>query len=135
MKPSRRAWFTPDAVYTFKHALIQDAAYESLLKRRRRELHGRIADIIVSKFPGVAEQQPAVLAHHFTESENLARAAETWFKAGRQAQHQSATLEAIAHYSQAIESIRHLPYSETHAVLELDCYIGLGPLIMFAKGL
>jgi tetratricopeptide (TPR) repeat protein len=124
----------PDAVYTFKHALIQDAAYEGLLRRRRRELHGRIAKTIEDRFPSVAEQQPAVLAHHFAEADESARAAEAWFKAGRQAQHQFAAQEAIAHYSQAIASIEVLPDREAYAGLELDCYIGLGPQVLFARG-
>ena len=124
----------PDAVYTFKHALIQDAAYESLLKRRRRELHGRIARTIAGRSLGVAEQRSEVLAHHFTEAEDFARAAEYWFEAGQQAQYRSASHEAIAHYSQAIELIGNLPDQDTYTALELDCYLGLGPLVMLASG-
>src|SRR6516225_4030696 len=74
----------PDAVYLFKHALLQDAAHETLLLSRRRELHARIAAVLVERFAEVADQQPALLAHHYTEAGSTAQAVIYWGKAGRQ---------------------------------------------------
>ncbi len=124
----------PDATYSFKQELVQDAAYNRLLRGRRQHLHGRIADCLAQNLPEVSGVPPEVLAHHFTEAKDLERAAKSWFEAGRQAQYRSATHEAIAHYSQAIELIGKLSDRDAHAALELDCYLGLGPLVMRAGG-
>ena len=92
----------PEAEYRFKHALIQDAAYENLLKSRRQALHRRAAETLRDAFPDRAAAQPEVLAHHFTEA-GLGRAAIDWWgKAGDQALRRSAFQEAIAHLGKAI---------------------------------
>jgi class 3 adenylate cyclase len=75
----------PDAVYTFKHALVQDAAYDSLLRRRRRELHGKIARVIEEQFPNIGATEPELLAHHYTEGKLPEKAIPLWQKAGRRA--------------------------------------------------
>ena len=93
----------PDARYTFKHALVQDTAYESLLKSRRQILHKRIAEILREKFPDIVEAQPELLAYHFTQSGLQAPAVEYWGKAGDRALRRSAFKEAIAHLAKAIE--------------------------------
>ena len=93
----------PDARYTFKHALVQDTAYESLLKSRRQILHKRIAEILRDKFPDIVEAQPELLAYHFTQSGLQAPAVECWGKAGDRALRRSAFREAIAHLGKAIE--------------------------------
>jgi class 3 adenylate cyclase/predicted ATPase len=93
----------PDARYTFKHALVQDTAYESLLKSRRQILHKRIAEILREKFPDIVEAQPELLAYHFTQSGLEAPAIEYWGKAGDRALRRSAFKEAIAHFGKAIE--------------------------------
>jgi predicted ATPase len=93
----------PDADYRFKHALIQDAAYENLLKSRRQALHHRVARILRDKFPVMAEAEPEVLAHHFTQAGLDEAAIEWWGKAGDQALRRSAFKEAIAHLGKAIE--------------------------------
>jgi class 3 adenylate cyclase len=72
----------PDAVYTFKHALVQDAAYDSLLKARRQQLHGKIAKVIEEHFPNVEATEPELLAHHYTEAKQPAKAIPLWQKAG-----------------------------------------------------
>ena len=72
----------PEAVYSFRHALIQDAAYEALLKTRRREIHRHIADVVSQRFPDVAEAQPEILAHHYTEAGLTAEAVPYWVRAG-----------------------------------------------------
>ena len=76
----------PDATYSFKHALVQDAAYATMLKSRRRQLHASIAKVLVERFPAMAESQPEVVAHHFTEAGLASEAIGYWLKAGRLAQ-------------------------------------------------
>ena len=91
----------PQANYRFKHALIQDAAYESLLKSRRQALHGRAAEILVGQ-PERAAAEPEAIAHHFTEASLDALAIEWWGKAGDSALRRSAFQEAVAHLGRAI---------------------------------
>jgi predicted ATPase len=93
----------PDCDYRFKHALIQDAAYENLLKSRRQVLHRRVAEILRDHFPDTTAAEPEVLAHHFTQSGLTDAAIEWWGKAGEQALRRSAFQEAISHLGKAIE--------------------------------
>jgi predicted ATPase len=93
----------PDSDYRFKHALIQDAAYENLLKSRRQALHRRVAEILHDRFPDTAAAEPEVLAHHFTQAALTEAAIEWWGKAGDQALRRSAFQEAISHLGKAIE--------------------------------
>src|SRR5690348_6302661 len=93
----------PESDYRFKHALIQDAAYENLLKSRRQVLHRRVAEILRDRFPDTAAAEPEVLAHHFTQAGLTDAAIEWWGKAGDQALRRSAFQEAISHLSKAIE--------------------------------
>jgi predicted ATPase len=76
---------TPQSIYLFKHALVQDAAYGTLLRSRRQNLHGRIAAALEEQFPETAKSRPELLAHHFTEAMQAKRAVEYWKKAGQQA--------------------------------------------------
>ena len=93
---------TPNAQYRFKHSLVQNAAYETLLRSRRQILHARIASALCNQFPIVAETEPEVIAHHLSRGGQIRSAAEWWSKAGQRAVERSAHLEAIAHFSQAI---------------------------------
>jgi len=93
----------PESDYRFKHALIQDAAYENLLKSRRQVLHRRVAEILRDRFAATAAAEPEVLAHHFTQAGLTDSAIEWWGKAGDQALRRSAFQEAIAHLGKAIE--------------------------------
>ena len=93
----------PESEYRFKHALIQDAAYENLLKSRRQVLHRRIAETLCDRFADKAATEPEVLAHHFTQAGLTDAAIEWWGKAGDQALRRSAFQEAIAHLGKAIE--------------------------------
>ena len=93
----------PHARYSFKHALVQDTAYESLLKSRRQILHRQIAEALRDKFPVIAEAEPELLAHHFSQAGLAAQAIEYWGKAGDFALRRSAFKEAIAHLGKAIE--------------------------------
>jgi predicted ATPase len=84
----------PDAEYTFKHALVQDAAYSTLLRSRRQQLHARIADTLERDFPEIVSAQPALMAHHCTEAGLAEKAIEYWVKAGQQSTTRSALQEA-----------------------------------------
>jgi class 3 adenylate cyclase/predicted ATPase len=99
----------PEAIYNFKHALIQDAAYESLLKGRRQALHQNIAETLRDHFPKAADTQPEVIAHHFSNAGLLEVAAEWWGKAGEFATRRSAYSEAIDHYRKSLKSYAELP--------------------------
>ncbi len=101
----------PDAVYTFKHALVQDAAYNSLLKSRRQELHAKIARVIEERFPNIKTTEPEVLAHHLTEAGLAEAAIPLWQAAGELAVKRMAMTEAIAHLNQGLELASGLPRS------------------------
>jgi class 3 adenylate cyclase/predicted ATPase/ABC-type transport system involved in cytochrome c biogenesis ATPase subunit len=101
----------PDAIYSFKHALIQDAAYESLLKGRRQTLHRNIAETLRDQFPKAADTQPEVIAHHFSHAGLIEVAAEWWGKAGEFATRRSAYSEAIDHYRKSLKLYAELPDS------------------------
>ncbi|MCA6118121.1 AAA family ATPase [Bradyrhizobium sp. WSM 1738] len=99
----------PEASYTFKHALVQEAAYESLLKSRRQLLHKHIGDVLRDQFPAIAETEPEVVAYHFTEAGLDGIALDWWRKAGQQALKRSAYTEAIAHLGKAVAIADGLP--------------------------
>jgi predicted ATPase len=92
----------PQATYTFKHALIQDAAYESLLKTTRQQYHQRIAQVLEEQFTETAAAQPELLAHHYTEAGLTEKAVHYWYRAGQKAIERSAYVEAIAHLRQGL---------------------------------
>jgi predicted ATPase len=105
----RRVGTPPEASYTFKHALVQEAAYESMLKSRRQLLHKHIGDVLRERFPLIAETEPEVIAFHYTEAGLSAVACEWWRKAGQQALKRSAYPEAIAHLGKAVAIADELP--------------------------
>jgi tetratricopeptide (TPR) repeat protein len=109
----------PDATYTFKHALIQDAAYEALLKTRRRELHRKVAQTITEEFAEIAEAHPEVLARHWTEASEIELAIAEWTKAGKAAEARNAFNEALEGYQQAVALIDALPESPERDLREL----------------
>lgn len=120
----------PDSSYLFKHALVQDAAYGTLLRRTRQQLHARIAEALETQFPDQAKREPEVLGRHFSEAQCPDRAAGYWLKAGRQAAERSANLEAIRHLSRALESLKMLPESPERDRQELIVQSAIGtPLI------
>jgi len=124
----------PRASLMFKHALVQDAAYASLLRSRRQELHARIAGVLEEKFPDIVETQPELLAQHYTQAALAERASVYWQRAGERALARSANLEAIQHFSQGIELVKALPLSPERNRQELRLYLGLGPAIRAIKG-
>jgi class 3 adenylate cyclase/predicted ATPase len=124
----------PAARYSFKHALVQDAAYQSLLRSRRQQLHAKIAAVMEQRFSDIAQAEPELLAHHFTEAGLAEDAARYWLRAGWRAAEQSANLEAVAHLSRGLELVRTLPESEARDRLELDLLVALGPALVATKG-
>jgi predicted ATPase/class 3 adenylate cyclase len=120
----------PDAVYLFKHALVQDTSYATLLISKREQLHARIAEILESRFPDQAAREPELLARHFAEAKRPERAVGYWIKAGRHAVERSANLEAIRHLSRALDAIKRLPESRARDRQELVAQAAIGtPLI------
>ena len=124
----------PEAVYSFKHALVRDAAYESLLKRRRQQLHGQIARTLEERFADVAMNEPEILAHHFTEAGMVDLATSYWLKAGNRALSRSANAEAVKHLRRGIELTRQLAQSPGRVRKELDFYLALGPAVAATDG-
>jgi predicted ATPase len=124
----------PQATYRFKHALIRDAAYESLLKSRRQQLHARVAQVLEERFPETAAAEPVVLAHHFGQAGLAAKAVEYHEQAGRRAIAQSAVQEALAQFGAALDLLHGLPRSEEHLRRELGIQIALGSGHVAAHG-
>jgi class 3 adenylate cyclase/predicted ATPase len=116
----------PDAIYSFKHALVKDAAYQSLLKSRRQQLHARVAHVFEDRFPAVAGTQSELLAYHLTEAGLDERAADAWARAGRAALGRSAMREAANSLSRAVGLLRGMPSSPERQRLELELLGGLG---------
>ncbi|HVT19496.1 MAG TPA: AAA family ATPase, partial [Thermoanaerobaculia bacterium] len=106
-----RRGLPPRATYVFKHALIQEALVHSLLKRQRREYHGRIAEALIRSFPEIAASQPEMVAQHWTEAGQSARAADHWLQAAQRALEVSANVEALRHATQGLELLAELPES------------------------
>ena len=124
----------PDAVYTFKHALVQEAAYSTLLRGARQQLHARIATIVPERFPEIAVTQPELLAHHCAEGGLAEAAIDYWFAAGERALHTSANVEAIRHLSQGIQLLRSLPETPERKWKELRFQTTLGPALLATRG-
>jgi class 3 adenylate cyclase/predicted ATPase len=124
----------PEATYSFKHALVQDAAYGTLLKSRRQHLHARIAQVLEEQFPEIAESQPALLAHHSTEAGLTANAVDYRRRAAQIAVAQSAHLEAIAEATKGLEALAGLPDGLERRRQELDLQLALGRGFLIAKG-
>jgi predicted ATPase len=124
----------PQATYLFKHALIQEAAYQSLLKSTRQQYHQRIAQVLEERFPDLCKIQPELLAHHCTEAGLSAQAIAYWQHAGQRALTRSAMLEAVAHLTKGLEVLGTLPDTPERAQQELVLRITLGPALMATRG-
>jgi len=124
----------PDAHYVFKHALVQETAYGSLLKSRRRELHGRVAEVLLARFPEIADGQPELVAHHHTAAGDFEPAVAAWQRAAEQAFARSALQEAAAHYTSALAALARLPESAERNQRELLLQIALGGVLIMTKG-
>jgi class 3 adenylate cyclase/predicted ATPase len=124
----------PHATYTFKHALIQEAAYQSLLRSTRQQVHQRIAQVLEAQFPETVAIHPELLAHHLTEAGCHAQAVGYWQRAGEGAVARSAHLEAISHLTKGLEVLQTLPEAAERIQQELVLQTTLGPALMLTKG-
>jgi len=124
----------PDAEYTFKHALVQDAAYRTLLRRRRQQIHERIVVALENHFPEITAAQPQFAAHHCTEAGLNEKAVAYWLKAGQQAVARSAMKEAQAQLQKGLDLLANVPRTPGHARQELELVIALGRTLMATKG-
>lgn len=120
--------------YVFKHALIQDAAYQSLLKSKRQQYHQQIAYALEAQFPETKEAEPELLAHHYTEAGLSAQAVPYWHKSGQGAIQRSANAEAISHLKRALALLPELPDNDARVQLELALQTALGVPLMATKG-
>ncbi|WP_245309482.1 adenylate/guanylate cyclase domain-containing protein [Bradyrhizobium retamae] len=121
------------SVYSFKHALVQDTAYGTLLRGKRQPLHARIARALEEKFPDIAATQPEVLAHHFTEADLTENAVAYWRKAGQRAAERSAHAEAIAHLRKGLMLVDRVAEPAERARRELDLQLVLAPVLISTK--
>jgi len=125
----------PDAEYTFKHALVQEAAYSTMLRSRRQQIHARIASILEDQFPQKVTAQPQVMAQHCGEAGLNDKAVGYWLKAGQQSVARSAMVEAVAQLQKGLELLARLPPdSRSRQQQELDLRIALGPALIGTKG-
>ncbi len=124
----RRQGTTDDVRYVFKHALVRDAAYNSLLRRRREALHARIAACLEDHFPEIVANEPELLAEHYSEAGLAERAIRYWRRAGERASQRSENLEAENHFRNALRLLDALQETTIRKELELSLLIGLGPV-------
>ena len=124
----------PHATYLFKHALVQDAAYGTVLREPRRALHTHIARTLASQFAEVAENQPELLARHYTEAGLLEKAASFWGKAGLRSLERSALVEAVEQLTRALDQIANLPMTSALRREQIKLQVGLSNALMHVKG-
>jgi class 3 adenylate cyclase/predicted ATPase len=124
----------PHATYLFKHALVQDAAYGTLLRQPRRALHARIGETLESQFPDIAERQPELLARHCTEAGLIEKAAGLWGKAGQRSLERSALVEATEQLTRALAQIATLPSSPELRREQIGLQVALITPLMHVKG-
>jgi predicted ATPase/class 3 adenylate cyclase len=124
----------PEREYTFKHALTQQVAYQSLLTSTRQHVHQKIAQVLEERFPETAETQPELLAHHYTQAGLHVQAADYWQQAGQRASECSAYVEAIAHLRHGLEVLQTLPETAARAQQELSLHLALAAALTATKG-
>jgi predicted ATPase len=124
----------PEATYLFKHALVQDAVYASMVRSRRHQIHAQIARALEEQFPDVVASEPETLAHHFTAAGLNERGVHYWKLAGQYASGRSAFVEGTRHFSAGIELLKTLPDTPARAQEELAMHVGLGAGLIVTKG-
>ena len=122
----------PDSDYRFKHALIQDAAYENLLKSRRQVLHRRVAEVLLDNVTAPAE--PELLAHHFTQAGLTEAAIEWWSKAGQRSLERSALVEAAEQFTRALDQIATLPANTALRRRQIELQVALITPLIHVRG-
>jgi predicted ATPase len=126
--------FSPQATYVFKHALVQDTAYHSLLRKTRQQYHQRIAQTLEARFPETVETQPELLAYHFTEGGCLEEAIGYWQRAGQRESDRSSYQEAMSHFTAGLTLLRTLPGTLARHQLELPLQTRLGAASLSVRG-
>ncbi|MBN8910255.1 MAG: hypothetical protein J0H99_27470, partial [Rhodospirillales bacterium] len=124
----------PRCTYTFKHALLEDALYNALVKAKRQEIHRRIGEVLESQFPQTAETQPESLGRHFTEAGLTEKAVGYWLQAGQRSRERSSFVEAIAHLTRGLSLLATLAESRARDDRELQFLTGLAPSYIAARG-
>ena len=124
----------PNAVYTFSHALVQDAAYDSLLKSRRKQLHGDIAHLLEERWPETRDAAPELLAYHYNSAEQFRVAAPLWLRAGEIAIQRFALPEAITHLRTGMSALSKLRPSKARDRMEISLRTALGPALVAHRG-
>lgn len=124
----------PQATYSFKHALVRDAAYATLVRTKRQQLHAAIAKAIEQRFPEIVQTQPELLAQHYAEAGLLESAVHYWLRAGQAEIARSATAEAITHLTRGLELLKGLPDDAARWRQELELQVALSVALMTAKG-
>ncbi len=124
----------PEATYAFRHALLQDVAYGTLLRSDRRSLHGQIARVLQQRFPEIVAMQPEIVARHFANAGMAESAIDFWLRAGERAASRSAFVEAVQHFSEGIALADAMPESPGRVQRQIDLHLALGPAIMATKG-
>jgi class 3 adenylate cyclase/predicted ATPase len=124
----------PQSTYLFKHALIRDSAYESLLKSTRQHYHHRIAQVLEAQLPETAEAEPELLAHHYTEAGLIVQAVAYWHQAAQRAAERSAHVEAISHLRTGLALLKTLPETVERTQREVDMLIALGASLLTTQG-
>jgi predicted ATPase len=124
----------PMAEYLFKHALVQDTAYSTLLRGPRQALHRRIAEALEQRFPDLIETRPEIVAHHYGEAAIAGKAITHWHRAGKSSVARSAVHEAIAQLRRGLGLLDGLPETRERKQLELDIHVTLIPALMAGKG-
>lgn len=124
----------PQARWVFKHAMLQDTAYQSLLKSKRQQIHHHVANVLAKQFPDIRHHQPELVAHHYTEAGLLDQAIGFWQYAGEQAVQRSAHREGIGHFLKGLALLGELPETPDRTHRELTIQTRLGPSLMATKG-
>ncbi len=124
----------PDATYLFKHALVQDAAYSTLLREQRRALHARIANVLEEQFPDIAEHQPELLARHCTEAGSIEKAADLWGKAGQRSLARSALVEGVEQLARSLDQIATMPVTTARRHEQIKLQVALLSPLGTTKG-
>src|SRR5262245_47167416 len=129
-----RVGISPFVRFAFKHVLLRDAIYDSLLKSKRQQIHADIAAILVHDFPKLVENQPEVLAFHYQEASNHQMAIRYWFESGQRALAHSANVEAIANFRKALQLLNVLPETPERIKQEIDIQLALGIPLIAVRG-
>lgn len=124
----------PNESYVFKHVLVQEAAYLSLLRSQRAEYHARVADVLVEQFRNIAERHPELIAHHYAGAGMPLLAYENWYRAGRNALEASADVEAVGHLRMALHQLQSVTDGEARVAQEVDCLVTLGSALTAMRG-